>query len=139
MTKRLFYPMFRAAYLEAFTQKNIESAFEKTGIWPLDPKRVLSKLRKPELTPASSLAINEPDQLKTLITCRSIRRIHKAFKASRWESILELILHANERLAAQVEITNHIVCGLHKAINIERKRRKKGKRLNLLGEDDVGP
>jgi hypothetical protein len=32
MTKRLFYPLFKAAYEEAFTQKNIENAFAKTGI-----------------------------------------------------------------------------------------------------------
>jgi len=32
MTKRLFYPLFKAAYKEAFSQKNIENAFAKAGI-----------------------------------------------------------------------------------------------------------
>lgn len=91
--------------------------------------------RKSAITPADP----EPDTLKTPQTCRSVRRIQKLFKASRRESILELILRANERLATQVEIDHHIVNGLRRSIRIEQKRRKKGKRLNLLGEDDVGP
>jgi hypothetical protein len=132
----LFYPLFKAAYEEAFTQKNIENAFAKTGIWPVDPEQVLSKLRKkPAITPPEP----EPDTPKTPQTCRSIRRVHKLFKASRQESILDLILRANERLAAQVEIDQHIINGLRRAIKIEKKQRKKGKRLNLLLEDDVGP
>ena len=32
-----------------------------------------------------------------------------------------------------------MVIRLNKALQIEQKRRKKGKQLNLLGEDDVGP
>jgi hypothetical protein len=32
-----------------------------------------------------------------------------------------------------------MVIGLNKALQIEQKRRKKGKRLNLLSEDDVRP
>jgi hypothetical protein len=32
-----------------------------------------------------------------------------------------------------------MVIRLNKALQIEQKRRKKGKRLNLLGEDDVRP
>jgi hypothetical protein len=53
MTKQFFYPLFRAAFNKAFTQKNIQNAFEKTGIWPHDPEKVLSKLHKPEPVPTS--------------------------------------------------------------------------------------
>lgn len=67
MTKRFFYPLFRAAFHKAFTQKNIEHAFEKTGIWPHDPKQVLGKIRKPEPIPKPIL-IN--GTFKTLKTCR---------------------------------------------------------------------
>ena len=42
MTKRLFWEVFKEAWDLTFTEKNITSAFKKTGIWPLD-KRVVMK------------------------------------------------------------------------------------------------
>jgi prepilin-type processing-associated H-X9-DG protein len=33
-SKRLFYPLFRAAWGEAFIKSNILKSFEKPGIWP---------------------------------------------------------------------------------------------------------
>jgi hypothetical protein len=32
ITKQLFYPMFRDAWIKAFTEKNVNNAFAKTGI-----------------------------------------------------------------------------------------------------------
>jgi hypothetical protein len=136
MTKRFFYPLFRAAFHEAFTQKNIEHAFEKTGIWPHDPEQVLAKIRKPEPIPEP---IPADETLKTPKTCRSVRRVHKAYQHDRRDSILELILHANVQLAAQQSVNTHIISGLREAVRLERKKRKKGRKLNLLGTDDHGP
>ena len=101
ITKRLFYPMFRAAFAESFTEKNIESAFEKTGIWPFDPKKVLSKIHKPEPVPK----LIEPSRLNTPTTSRTIRRIHQVYQQSRQDSILSLIFRANIQLAAQQAIS----------------------------------
>jgi hypothetical protein len=53
--------------------------------------------------------------------------------------ILSLIFRANIQLAAQQAISQHMVIRLNKALQIEQKRRKKGKQLNLLGKDDVRP
>ena len=91
ITKRLFYPMFRAAFAESFTEKNIESAFEKTGIWLFNPEKVLSKIRKPEPVPK----LIEPSRLNTPTTSRTIRRIHQVYQQSRQDSILSLIFRAN--------------------------------------------
>jgi len=52
MTKRLFYPLFRKAFRIAFTKKNILSVFEKTSIYPLNPNKVLDKLKAPEVLEA---------------------------------------------------------------------------------------
>jgi len=52
---------------------------------------------------------------------------------------LELVFKANVALASQVSIDQHIINGLHTALNLERQKRKKGKKLNLVGEDDIGP
>jgi len=136
MTKRLFYPLFKAAYKASFTQKNIEHAFKKAGIWPVNSEKVISKLQTKVKT---TQAETEPTTPRTPLTSRSVRNIQKLYKASRRESILDLILRANKQLAAQVEINEHVMRGLRRAIKIEQKRRKQGKRLNLLGEEDNGP
>jgi hypothetical protein len=38
-----------------------------------------------------------------------------------------------------VSIDQHIINGLHEALKLEQQKRKKGKKLNLVGEGDVGP
>jgi hypothetical protein len=52
---------------------------------------------------------------------------------------LDLVFKANMALAAQVSINQHIINSLHAALKLERQKRKKGKKLNLVGEDDIGP
>jgi hypothetical protein len=52
---------------------------------------------------------------------------------------LDKIFQANIDLAAQVAIQKHIISGLKEAIQIEKKKRQRGKKLNLLGEEDCGP
>jgi hypothetical protein len=139
MIKRFFYPLFRDAFNKAFTQKNIEHAFEKTGIWPHDPEQVLGKLRKlePTLEPIPK-PIPANKTLETPKTCRSVR-IQKAYKNDHRESTLDLILDSNLHLAAEQSINTHIISGLSEALRLERKRRKRGRQLNLLGKDDHGP
>lgn len=65
--------------------------------------------------------------------------MHKVYHLQRAEPILEKILNANIHLAAQVSIQTYIITGLREAFQIEKKKRQKAKRLNLLGEDDVRP
>jgi hypothetical protein len=51
MTKRIFYRIFKEAFLIAFTKRNIEHAFAKLGIWPYNPEVLISILRKPIVKP----------------------------------------------------------------------------------------
>ena len=48
------------------------------------------------------------------------------------------LLCVNKHLTAERSISQHVIKGLLKALKQEKKRRKRGKRLNLLGEDDSG-
>jgi hypothetical protein len=48
-------------------------------------------------------------------------------------------MNANTRLAAQNSIANHTISGLIGALKTEKRKRNRGKRLNLLGEEDGGP
>jgi hypothetical protein len=133
MNKQLFWPMFKVSWEASFTKKNITYAFAKTGIFPHQPKEVLDKIACPVPPPAPI------SQERTPMTCRSVQRIHKAYKKSPTEQRLNFILHANSRLAAQHSIDQHTITGLIGALQKEKKKRSRGKRLNLVGEEDNGP
>ena len=135
MSKRMFYGLFKVAWAKAFTKKNITSAFAKTGIWPFDPEVMMAKIRKP----IQSLVENEIKEVKTPMTCRGVRRAQQAYEAEPTRQNLEVIFRATSRLAAQCSIQLHENLGLRKALTIEQKKRQRGKRLNLLGEEDSGP
>jgi hypothetical protein len=53
--------------------------------------------------------------------------------------MLVKIMQANIQLAAQVSIQRYIISSLTKAFKIEKSKRKRGKALNLVGEEDNGP
>ena len=73
------------------------------------------------------------------MTCRSIRRMHKAYQKDPTNQRLTFIMHANSRLAASNSIAQHTIRGLVRAIKEEKRKRNRGKRLNLVGEHDNGP
>ena len=135
MSKRMFWTVFRSAWQNAFTSENIRSAFFKTGIFPLNPSLMLDQIIK---KPASFIK-TEVFQVSTPMTNLEVRRVHKAYAQHPTFLLLEKILNANERLASEHSIDQHIIRGLTEALKMEKKRRKRGARLNLLGEKDDGP
>ena len=48
-------------------------------------------------------------------------------------------MKANERLSAQHSIDSHVIKGLINTVKNEKKKRQRGKRLNLLGQEGSGP
>ena len=59
ITKRDFFRLFNRAWIALFTKKNILSAFNKTGLEPWDPQRVLCRFDKPQPDrPSSSESSN---------------------------------------------------------------------------------
>ena len=77
--------------------------------------------------------------LKTPLTFRDVRRFQKAFKNNPKPELLKRLFRANLNLATQHEIDRYIKQGLIGALQNEKKRRRRGKKLNLLGEEDSGP
>ena len=53
--------------------------------------------------------------------------------------MLKKLFRANERLTSQHSVDQHIIKGLTVSLRNEKKKRQRGKRLNLLGEEDSGP
>jgi hypothetical protein len=132
MTKRLFWTIFKEAWEAAFTVDYIKKAWAKAGVYPVDASKTLSMIeRKPAL---EKLPENPP----TPMTCRSVRRMIKAHKAEP-EKVTGILFRTVERLVTQHEIDVHVNQGLRKALTYEKQKRRKGKRLNLLGEDSSAP
>ena len=135
MTKRSFWQIFWPAWQHSFTVKNISSGFKKTGIWPLKPGVLLDQITLPPLP----IADNKPQIPKTPMTSRDVQCFQKAYKADPNPDFLEKLFRANLILATQHEIDRHVEQGLIGALKDEKKRRRRGKKLNLLGEEGSGP
>jgi hypothetical protein len=90
MSKRDFYPMFRAAWETAFKQETILKAFEATGLSPFNPKMILKRFNKetiPEnLSDSDSSALSADNWRETERLLREVvkdRRDPRAEKLSR--------------------------------------------------------
>jgi DDE superfamily endonuclease len=131
MSKALFYSIFQPAWEAAFTEDNIQHAWQKSGIWPLDSKRILSQVIRP---PPISY-IMDPTLLKTPRSSKSIRHFQKLYIQSPSSVKRHKLFKTNKTLAAELAILKHENRGLQYAIELQKKKGKKSKRLNLIGED----
>ena len=131
MTKRAFWSIFLPAWKQAFTLKNITSGFRKTGVFPYNPSLIIDKITKP-------ITIEASTTIRTPMSCQAVRCVHQAYKFKPSPTKLLKILLANERLAAERAISQHIIKGLIEAFQNEKKRRKRGIRLNIAGEEGSG-
>ena len=132
MSKRAFWSVFWPTWIRVFSEENIASGFRKTSIFPLNPNIVLDKINKKQ-------SINAPVIPKTPKTCRFVYQVQHTYKFKPKDIFLSKLLRANEYLAAERSISQHVIKGLLKALKQEKKRRKRGKRLNLLSEDKSRP
>ena len=71
LTKRDFYGIFHTAWVNSFTEKNIQGAFRKTGIWPFSPPAVLDLISGQPETPLST-QIESAKPPPTPMTSKSI-------------------------------------------------------------------
>ena len=73
----------------------------------------------------------------TPMTCYGVRRLQYTYTQTPASPLLAKIFRANKKLAAGYSINKYIITRLVK-INIYKKRkRKRVKHLNLLGEEDI--
>jgi hypothetical protein len=117
-----------------FTKANIASGFAKTSIWLHNPNTILSKIKRPEPLPLAPIS-----QEQTPMTCYAVQRIHKVYKKDLTARQLDFIINANSCLAAQNSIANYTITSLIWALKIEKRKRNRGKQLNLVEEEDNGP
>ena len=70
MKKRHFYTLFRQAWTESFTEDNMQSAFLKAGIWPINPELVISQIQPPH--PETPPPTDTQDTIRTPYTAKAI-------------------------------------------------------------------
>jgi hypothetical protein len=112
------------------SESNILSAWKKTGIWPYQPSVILSAIAplRPQ-TPEAS-----PDAILTPYTTKRIRQFSKIHAKNPSKAAFRKLIKANESNAAKASIAEHRAEGLKEALQLEKKKRRRGKKLNLTGE-----
>jgi hypothetical protein len=136
--KALFYKLFKPAFKQALTESNIKSSFAKCGIWPHDPTKVTSQLKKEEERPVTP---KEQEifsiELQTPLTVKSLRRFHLDFQKNPTRKKTAKLFSATLQLSAALAISRYAEEGLREAI-ILQKRKKYRKKLLLNSEEDKG-
>lgn len=133
MSKRLFHGLFEKAWKKAFTEVNTQHAFEKPGVWHIDGTDMIARVTRPSLK-----LQEEPNTLKTLRSSKTIRHFRAAFEKSPSKPRINKLFKAIESQSSEISILEHENSGLREAIILEKKKRKKGARLNLCGEATSG-
>ena len=72
MLKRFFYKMFKTAWDTSFIEENIQSAFRKPGIWPINSTEIIKKVLKPEVV-FDPIPYTPSKTLKTPLNSRALR------------------------------------------------------------------
>lgn len=129
MTKRSFWSVFKVAWEKSFTTKNIKKGFEATGIWPLNPLKTVKKLKEVTIRPPTppSAPVNG---LPTPANSRAVRQLSQLpLTAKNYTNAHQL----NVKLFTKLELANHENGQLKASLCNERSKRKRGKRLNLIG------
>jgi hypothetical protein len=129
MSKRFFWPIFKTAWDQAFTKQNIEHAFQKTGIWPTDGSRVIKIITRP-----TTSTPQKTSGLKTPKTSKAIRRFQAAYEKEPTVDKVKTLFSTTLHLSARLAVLEHENKGLFKAIDLQKKKRQQGIRLNLAGQ-----
>ncbi|MFL6546931.1 MAG: hypothetical protein ACJ8LM_17345 [Candidatus Udaeobacter sp.] len=137
ISKREFFSIFWPAFQRAFTPQNILSSWEKTGLQPFNPEKVLHQITisRTDTRPSTSDSITSSALSNT--DWRTIRRLLKGVVGDGLGPDVRSLANTLEKLTTENSILTHENEGLRKAVFIEKSRRKRGKPLfHLLREDN---
>ncbi|KAM4055601.1 DDE superfamily endonuclease [Hirsutella rhossiliensis] len=122
------FPHSPPIMLKAFTAKNIEAGWRATGIHPLDPGKVLSKISHS----------SDERAMKTPGSLRAIRRITRRLrKEGLMDSRVTALSRASEKLATQYELVQHENRDLQEALKLAHKKGKRRKALGLFNPEEM--
>lgn len=136
MSKRHFWSIFKPAFDQAFSQTNIESAWRKTGLHPLDPEVVLSQVRILEPRPPSSTSS------ASAFSSSSWKRANKHLKDTYGPALTrdeKKIVNTLDYLCAETQHQRLQIKLLEERLQLQEKQNKRGKTLfnELRAESDT--
>ena len=127
-----FYGIFKSAYASSFTESNIMSAFEATGIWPMDRTIVTKKFDY--RTPPPQTDNMAPSHLSPADWKRTERLFKQIVKDNNKELVqkLEASIHRASTQNKLLQLENE---GLLASLDTKNKRTTNGRRLPLSGAE----
>jgi len=131
MTKRMFWDAFKPAWDRSMSESNILSAWRKTGIWPCKPQVILDLITLLRLETSPEVLF---DSILTPYTTKRIRQFTKTYTKNLIKEVFRKLTKANETNIAKASIIEYYAEGLKEALLIKKKKRRRGKKLNLIGE-----
>jgi hypothetical protein len=124
-----FYKLFKPAYDQAFSEANIQSAFRKTGILPLDPEVVLRTLST-RPADSSTAMTSSLDSMSFSATSESLPRRSNTPGSSTSTFEYRALLRAYQKTVAESTLKDMEIEGL-KTLLADRKARKPRKKAPL--------
>ena len=133
-TKGYLFMLFWPAFQKAFSQKNINHAWAKAGIWPWNPTPILDILKPDKLNIEENKPSTPPNPSTAEIPLDlRWREMRKAIDTAHKPATYDLI----ERLQAENQILKHQIAGYEKVFKHKERRKKKGKPLFELQEGET--
>jgi hypothetical protein len=134
MSKSMFFDLFKPSFDEVFSEKNIQHAFQKPGIWPVNREDMINSVRRIK----KPIAERVPNTISTPTNSRTVRLALKAYQQNPSEDVIQKVFKGLETAIAKADIAEHENKGLREAIIYEKSKRKRGRKLDLSGEPDQG-
>ena len=133
-----FYAMFKVALKEAFTENNIASGWQKTGLYPFNPEIVLAQLDRPQSPPRSPTQ-SEPHSLQPLYEQPQWRKMRRVLAQAKNKNPLnQVILQGFETLSAQNVLLQAEIEGLKATISLQKRRAVRSRNLFEKLQDEDG-
>jgi hypothetical protein len=145
INKGQFYKLFKAAFANAFSEQNIQSGFQKTGIYPFDPLRVLCQLStklSPSMpsTPSTSQPTTGSSGSQSVISNSDWRKINHVIKEAVGDVLgyedQQVLKHMHSLHTENMLLKSQIE-GLQEVLRTEKKQKKpkKGLFTELCGNE----
>jgi hypothetical protein len=131
VVKADFYALFKAAYASSFTENNIRSAFEATGIWPMDRSVVTTKFKY--TTPPDRIDQIGLSHLSPADWGRVDRLLKEAMKDGAAE-VIKKLQGPIHRASVQTKLLKLENEGLLASLDTQNKRTRNGRRLPFKGK-----
>jgi hypothetical protein len=123
-----FFPLFWSAYTRSFKEKSILSAFEATGIWPMDRDVVTSKFR-PYTPPQESS--NTASSHFSPSDWKCMGRLVDDVVKDRTDQAVRKLETSFHRVSTKNKLLRHQNKGLLASLDTQNKRKKNGRNLPL--------